>query len=150
MHDLNYIRKHSVEFDNALNKRGIKPYSSKIKTIDEEKRKAQTTLQNILAERNNLSKEVGILKTKKQKVDKILKKVEKLKVEISSLKELEKIKDDELQAILSSLPNIPAEDIPVGFDEKDNIELKKWGNKPVFSFQLAVSLKLVLDETLIT
>ena len=135
MHDLNYIRNHPVEFDNSLNKRGIKPYSSKIKTIDEEKRKAQTTLQNILAERNNLSKEVGVLKSKKQKVDEILKKVEKLKVEISTLKELEKIKDEELQAILSSLPNIPAEDIPIGLNEKDNIELKKWGNKPVFSFQ---------------
>ena len=36
MHDLNYIRNHPVEFDNSLNKRGIKPYSSKIKTIDED------------------------------------------------------------------------------------------------------------------
>ena len=68
MHDLNYIRNHPVEFDNLLKKRGLNPCSEKIKKIDEEKRKAQTVLQNILAERNNLSKEIGILKSKKQKL----------------------------------------------------------------------------------
>ena len=135
MHDLNYIRDYPVAFDNSLKKRGLGSFSDKIIKIDEAKRKAQTTLQNILAERNNLSKEIGILKSKKKKVDIVLKKVEKLKIEISTLKELEKIKDEELQAILSNLPNIPADDIPVGFKEKDNNELKKWGKKPNFSFQ---------------
>ena len=134
MHDLNYIRDYPVAFDNSLKKRGLESCSAKIIKIDEAKRKAQTTLQNILAERNNLSKEIGILKSKKKKVDIVLKKVEKLKIEISTLKELEKIKDEELQAILSNLPNIPADDIPVGFSEKDNNELKKWGKKPNFSF----------------
>ena len=46
---------------------------------DGEKRKTQTILQNILSERNNLSKEIGILKSKKQNIDNVLKKVEKLK-----------------------------------------------------------------------
>ena len=66
MHDLNYIRDYPVAFDNSLKKRGLESCSAKIIKIDEAKRKAQTTLQNILAERNNLSKEIGILKSKKK------------------------------------------------------------------------------------
>ena len=103
--------------------------------IDEEKRNTQTVLQNILAERNNLSKEIGILKSKNKILTSVVKKVEKLKDQISNLKELEKIKDDELKAILTRIPNIPAKDIPSGKNEKDNVEYKQWGNKPKFNFK---------------
>ena len=50
------------------------------------------------------------------------------------MKELEKIKNEELNAILTRIPNIPAKDIPSGKNEKDNIEYKKWGKKPEFKF----------------
>lgn len=135
MHDINYIRDNPIEFDNALKKRGENNYSKKILKIDEEKRKAQTLLQELLAERNQLSKEIAILKSNKKESSKIINKVEKLKIQISSLKELEKIKNDELKSIISRLPNIPLEDVPIGFSEKDNIEVKKWGNKKKFTFQ---------------
>ncbi len=137
MHDINYIRNHPIEFDNGIKHRGEKPCSEKILIIDEEKRKAQTQLQKLLAERNALSKEIGILKSKNKASDNLvnINKVEKLKNQITSLKELEKIKDDELQAIISRIPNIPFEDVPLGFLEKDNKEIKKWGNKPKFTFK---------------
>ena len=135
MHDINYIRNNPIEFDNAIKQRGDNPCSKIILNIDEEKRKTQTHLQQLLAERNILSKEIGILKSKNQKVNEIINKVETLKDQITSLRELEKIKDDELQAIISRIPNMPLEDVPIGFSEKDNREIKKWGNKNKFSFQ---------------
>jgi len=135
MHDINFIRKNPIEFDNFIKQRGEKPCSEKILIIDQEKRKAQTHLQELLAERNLLSKKIGLLKSQNQESKEIINKVEILKNQISTLKELEKIKDDELQAILTRLPNIASKDVPIGFAEENNMEIKKWGNKPKFSFQ---------------
>ena len=66
MHDINFIRNNPVQFDNAMKSRGVDPCVDKVIKIDVEKRNTQTVLQNILAEKNILSKEIGILKTKKQ------------------------------------------------------------------------------------
>ena len=135
MHDINFIRNNPVLFDNAMKSRNLDPCANQIKKIDEEKRNTQTVLQNILAEKNNLSKEIGILKSKKKDTTSAVEKVEKLKDQIFNLKELEKIKDDELKAILTRIPNIPAKDIPSGTNENDNVEYKQWGNKPKFEFK---------------
>jgi len=127
MHDINFIRTNPVEFDNRIKLRGIKHCAEKINKIDEERRNTQTVLQNILAERNILSKKIGEIKSKKEDATVIIKKVEKLKDQISSLKELEKIKEDELNAILCRIPNLPSKDVPVGDNEKDNTQYKIWG-----------------------
>ena len=60
--------------------------------------------------------------------------MEELKNSISSLKELELLKDDELNAILSRLPNLPDKSTPVGINEEENVFYKKWGDKPSFNF----------------
>ena len=71
MHDINFIRENPIEFDNFIKQRGEKPCSEKILIIDQEKRKAQTHLQQLLAERNTLSKEIGSLKLQNKKVLKV-------------------------------------------------------------------------------
>ena len=134
MHNINFIRQNPVLFDNSMKSRGEKPCSELILRIDQDKRSAQTVLQNLLAERNKLSKEIGSLKAKKNDISLELKKVDKIKIEISTLKELEKIKDEELSVILSRLPNIPAENVPFGINETDNVIYREWGEKPKFSF----------------
>ena len=135
MHNINFIRENPIEFDNAMKQRGEQSLSKKILEIDEQKRNTQTLLQNLLAERNALSKEIGKLKTEKKDATKELKKVDNLKNEISNLKELETVKEDELFSILSRLPNIPHSTIPTGLNEKDNVLYREWGNKPDFLFQ---------------
>jgi len=135
MHNINFIRENSIIFDNAMKQRGEVSIAKKIIEIDEEKRKTQTVLQSLLAQRNSLSKEIGNLKSENKDISKKLNKVEKIKDEISSLKEFETIKQEELYTILSRLPNIPADSVPVGSNENDNILYKDWGNKPKFSFK---------------
>jgi seryl-tRNA synthetase len=135
MHDINFIRTNPVEFDNRIKLRGLAHCAEKINKIDEERRNTQTVLQNILAERNILSKKIGEIKSKKKDATVIIKKVEKLKDQISSLKELEKIKEDELSAILCRIPNLPSKDVPVGDNEKNNTQYKIWGDKPKFTFK---------------
>ncbi len=135
MHDINFIRTNPVEFDNRIKLRGLTNCAEKINKIDEERRNTQTVLQNILAERNILSKKIGEIKSKKKDATVIIKKVEKLKDQISSLKELEKIKEDELSAILCRIPNLPSKDVPVGDNEKNNTQYKICGDKPKFTFK---------------
>ena len=137
MHNINFIRDNPIIFDNFMKQRGELPCSTNIIKIDEDKRNTQTVLQNLLAERNKLSKEIGILKSqnKNSEVENILKRVEKIKDETSHLKELEKIKEDELHAILSRLPNIPSNTTPQGKSEDDNILYREWGDKTDFKFK---------------
>ncbi len=134
MHNINLIRENPTSFDNAMKQRGEKPCSSKILKLDEDKRNTQTILQNLQAERNQLSKQIGLLKSENKEVNEKLNRVEKIKEETLALKELEKVKEDEFFAILSKLPNIPSNTTPIGNSEEDNILFKEWGKKPSFSF----------------
>ncbi|MBD1147902.1 serine--tRNA ligase [Pelagibacterales bacterium SAG-MED31] len=135
MHNINYIRENPTEFDNSMKTRGEKPIAYKIINIDKEKREAQTVMQNLLAERNQLSKIIGKLKSEKKDTINEMAKVEDLKNNINTLKELETLKDDELKAILSRLPNIPDSSTPIGAYEEENVFYREWGNKPNFDFE---------------
>ena len=125
MHNISFIRDNPVIFDNAMRQRGEKNFSKKILEIDEKKRNTQTILQLLLAERNILSKSIGELKNKKKDVSSELKKVEEIKTKILNLKELETLQNDELQAILTRLPNIPHKSTPIGDNENDNVLYKE-------------------------
>ena len=153
MHNLNYIRENPTAFDNAMQQRGEDVFSKKIIEIDKQKRETQTILQKLLSEKNILSKEIGKLKAENKQITKLLKKVEGIKVEISTLKELETIKDDELKNILTRLPNIPDQSTPYGKNESDNVLYKSWGKKPIFEFtplkhfEIGENLNLMNFET---
>jgi len=134
MHNINYIRENPISFDNSMNERGEKACSSQILKIDEDKRNTQTILQSLLATKNQLSNQIGLLKSQNKDFSKIRSKVEKIKDEITVLKELEKIKEDELFVFLSRLPNIASDSTPHGLVEKDNVLYREWGEKPNFSF----------------
>ena len=142
MHNINYIRDNSIEFDNAMSLRGEKAISSKIIEIDRIKRETQTVLQNLLSEKNTLSKTIGNLKGKNEDAKKEISKVEELKIKINSLKELETIKENELNSILIRLPNIPHKTVPNGKDETDNKLYREWGSKPEFNFKPKVHYEI--------
>ena len=100
MHNINYIRDNPAEFDNFMKTRGENPIANKIIEIDRVKRETQTVLQNLLAERNQISKSIGQLKSQKKDASKEMEKVEDIKNKVNTLKELETLKDDELKSIL--------------------------------------------------
>ncbi|MBI28857.1 MAG: Serine--tRNA ligase [Alphaproteobacteria bacterium MarineAlpha5_Bin11] len=145
MHNIEYIRNHPQEFDNALIKRGLKATSEIILKIDSEKRKSQTMLQKLQEERNILSKKIG--ESKKNNVDSSdeLSRIEELKKEMSAIKELENIKNDELKAILSNIPNLVDDDVPIGDNEKSNLEIRKWGNTKEFNFKVKTHYEIGED-----
>src|SRR5690606_16488265 len=82
------------------------------------------------------SKEIGELKRQKQDASHVLLKVEAIKSDIPALElKLGKI-DEKINKELIVLPNIPADDVPVGKDESANIEIKKWGTIRHFDFEV--------------
>ncbi len=153
MHNINFIRENPTEFDNYMKQRGEKPISNKILELDKVKRETQTVLQNLLAERNSISKSIGKLKSENKDASSEMSKVDEIKNKINNLKELETIKDEELKSILSRLPNIADKTVPIGSNEADNTKYREWGEKPGFDFnpkthfELGENLGLMNFET---
>jgi seryl-tRNA synthetase len=126
MHNIKDIRDNIDNFEKSLLKRNIKIEKANIGNLDKENRKLIQDKELLEKEKKNISK------TKDQnlfeKSKEISKKIEKLSRDQSEIK----IK---LDTILSSLPNIPLDDVPVGEDENSNVEIKKFGEIKKFDFK---------------
>ena len=137
MHDIRFIRENPQAFDAGLARRGLEPLSAKILELDSAKRAVATELQQSLARRNEASKAIGQAMAQKD-----MEKAEALKAEVATLKDslpaLEE-KDREagaaLDAMLSAIPNLPADDVPEGPDESANVEVSRWGTPRSFDFE---------------
>ena len=130
MHDLKYIREHPEEFDAAMQRRGAEAVSAKLLEADAARRAAQTAFQDMQERRNALSREIGKVKKEGGEADALMAEVQGLKDGIVGEESKERDQAAALQAILQELPNIPAEDVPDGVDENDNVEVRVVGDKP--------------------
>ena len=137
MHDIAFIRANPAAFDAALARRGLEPQADRIVALDAKKREAATRVQQAQSRRNEASKAIGQAMGQGDE-----KKAEALKAEVAEIKasmpeweEAETAAGEELQGLLAILPNLPAEDVPEGADEADNVELHSWGTKRDFGFE---------------
>ncbi len=133
MHDIKYIRSNPDAFDAALAKRGLPAKSAEILKLDEAKRARQTELQELLAKRNGFAKAIGETKRKGENADAIMAEAKATNDTIAKM-EVSLGEHDELDTILETLPNLPADDVPVGSDEHGNKEVRVVGTKPTFDF----------------
>ncbi len=103
--------------------------------VDKKWRESQAQLNNLRKERNELTLEITKLKKETKPASKQLKEAEKVADEIKDLE----VKFEEYQTkernLLMSIPNILHESVPVGKDENDNVEIRKWGKQPKFDFE---------------
>jgi seryl-tRNA synthetase len=116
MHDIRSIRDNPDAFDAALAKRGGETASSDILVLDALWRGLAQSLQTALARRNDASKAIGAAMAAKDaaKAESLKSEVSALKGEIAELEIGERVAQAALQDRLASLPNLPAEDVPVG------------------------------------
>ena len=135
MHDLKYIRENAESFDNEMARRGLEKQSPAILKLDEERRNTQTAMQELQAERNAKSKEVGVLKSKGENADELMQAVANMKDELAELENVERELSEKLNMALSVLPNIMYPDIPTGADEEDNELIRTVGEAPTFDFE---------------
>lgn len=136
MHDIRAIRENPAVFDAALARRGNAPVSSDILSLDTDRRACIQATEAAQAEQNKASKLVGAAKAKgdEAEFDRLRALVSEKKVEMASLGEEAKAKDEALADMLMGIPNLPFDDTPDGANENDNVEVHRWGTPREFNF----------------
>ena len=136
MHDLRFIRENPGDFDAALSKRGVEPASAGLLALDEERREVTTRLQAAQGRRNEASKAIGqaMGRGDKDEAEALKSEVAQIKADMPVLEDRDRTLGDELRSALAGLPNTPAEDVPEGADESDNVEITSWGTPRDFAF----------------
>ncbi len=137
MHDIAFIRANPAAFDAALARRGLEPQADRIVALDAKKREAATRVQQAQSRRNEASKAIGqaMGRGDEEKAEALKAEVAEIKASMPEWEEAETAAGEELQGLLAILPNLPAEDVPEGADEADNVELHSWGTKRDFGFE---------------
>ncbi|MGH6892619.1 MAG: serine--tRNA ligase [Dongiaceae bacterium] len=134
MFDVKWIRENPAAFDRGRARRNLPPLAAEIVALDARRRAAQTSWQEMQARRNELSKQIGQLKSKGQDAAAVMAEVAALKDKMAEAEAAEQAAAKELDGLLASIPNLPADDVPEGLDEKSNREEHVVGDKPNFAF----------------
>jgi len=128
MHDIRALRENPALYDAAWARKGLGPQAQKIIDLDAKLRAASTAKQEAEAQRNAASKAIGQAKAQKNEAE-----AERLMTQVAALKQrIEETSADEAKwqkerdDLLSSLPNLPAPDVPDGADEHGNVEVRRW------------------------
>jgi len=135
MHDLNYFRNHLDAVLDRLATRGFSIDRGQFRQLDHDRRAAMTESQTLAAQINAESKEIGKLRQAGADTAPQQEKVKQLKQRVAELEISVQALDDQFQKILQGIPNLPHESVPVGRDEKDNVEVRKEGAPPAFAFE---------------
>ena len=126
MHNIKEIRNDIEAFKEALDKRFLDLNVDNILTLDENNRK-------YIQQRENLEKEKKDISKLKDKT--LFEKSKNITIEIEKINKLQTVVREQLETILSSIPNIPYSDVPIGKDESSNVEISKSGTIPNFTFK---------------
>ncbi len=132
MLDLKLIRAQPDIVDLAFQRRGKPLVSAEILALDTKHRAALTELQTCQTNRNALAKQFGEAKRKGEDTTALSANSDRLKTEISKWEKEVEAYERDLQDLLSSLPNLPANDVPEGTDESQNKVVRTVGTLPTF------------------
>lgn len=153
MLDISWLRAHTDLAKERLLKRNKYPLTliDDLLALDDSRKRLQTELDNTLAETNATSKEIGKLMGQGQRdaAEAMKQQVAALKVRSTELEQEHTRVQEEIKNILLGIPNLPQTLVPQGKDAADNIEVRKGGANPVFSFsplphwELAAKYKLI-------
>jgi len=136
MHDIRAIRENPAALDAALARRGDAPVSAAVLELDAARRGKISAAEAAQAEQNAASKLVGAAKAKgdEAEFERLRALVGEKKAEVATMQAEAKELDAQLTDMLARIPNTPADDVPDGADEADNVEVNRWGEIPAFGF----------------
>ncbi|MBA4783268.1 MAG: serine--tRNA ligase [Rhizobiales bacterium] len=137
MLDIKWIRDNPELLDAALKARGAGPMAADLVHLDNRRRAHLTALQDAQEKRNLASREIGKAKASGDEAaaEKAISAVAALKSFIQSGEETERALNDEIDKLLSILPNVPLASVPVGASEADNVLYRSHGVKPALPFK---------------
>ncbi|MEO0801392.1 MAG: serine--tRNA ligase [Cyanobacteria bacterium J06642_2] len=134
MLDIKLLRDHPDFAREALAKRGADERVDEAIALDKEGRQTETERSQLQSQGNDIGKQVGAAirggaDPKGADVTALRDKGAQIKQAIAALEEREREIDDQLRALLLQMPNVPLDAVPVGKDETDNVEIKRWGEE---------------------
>ncbi len=135
MFDIRFIRENPDAFDKGLARRGLPARAGELVALDAKRRAALTAAQEIQTRRNALSKQIGQIKSKGGDASEIMAQVAKDKDSQAAAEAEAADISAALDTVLSTLPNLPADDVPEGADEAANVEARRVGDLPKFNFK---------------
>lgn len=135
MLDIKKIRVNPDEVVKALEKRHGNFPIDQVLELDEERRKILVQVEDMKAEQNRVSKEIPKLKKEGKDVAPIFEEMKTLSEKVKELDTKVKDIDDQLKNFLLQIPNTPHESVVEGMSDEDNIEMRKFGEPKVFSFE---------------
>jgi len=151
MLDPKFIRENLEKVEEAIRKKRVEVDLRRWLTLDEKRRELQQKLESKRAEQNEASKKIAQAeKEEKKEMIKVMSNVKKEVQEIDS--KLDKVKE-RWEELLMNVPNICSPNMPEGKSDKDNMEIKKWGEIREFDFdikdhvQLGTALNIIDIET---
>jgi len=138
MLDLNYVRENLDQVRAKLQSRGV-PASALEDFVqaDTERRRVIAESDQLNAQRNAASREIGLLmkEGRRDQAEGRRAEVNALKERIAELDQLRDAAEARMRDMLATLPNVPDDSVPVGKDDSENVEVRRWGTRPEFRFE---------------
>ncbi|HLW54892.1 MAG TPA: serine--tRNA ligase [Candidatus Angelobacter sp.] len=136
MLDLAFVREHLSDVEAMLRRRGMDPAQvlGGFRAADERRRQLITRAETLKAQRNRLSEEIPKLKKAGQDATAVMEQSKALREQGDTLEKQAGESDQELRNLLAVIPNMLHESVPTGHSSDDNVEVRRWGTPPEFSF----------------
>lgn len=136
MLDIKYLREHFPEVKQKLQHRGEDLTDfERFEELDQKRRKLIVETEQLKGKRNETSQQIAVLKREKKDADDLISGMRAVGDQIKKLDDELRQVDESMEQLMLSIPNIPHESVPVGETEEDNVEIRKWGSLPEFSFE---------------
>jgi len=138
MLDIKFVRANPEKLKEALDKRGYQIDFEEFLSLEKERLALLREIEQKRAIRNSVSQEIARIKKLKsdnETIDKLIVEMRKLGDELGSIEEKLREIEDKVQNFLLFLPNIPHHSVPLGKDENENVEIRRWGELPHFDFE---------------
>lgn len=135
MLDAKFVREHVDIVKKFLENRNYSLPLDKFLEFEEQRRLLLRESEELRNKRNVVSEEIGKLRTQKQDASRLIEEMKLVSDRIKEMDEKIKILEENTNEFLLNVPNIPHESVPVGKDETENVEIKKWGELRRFDFE---------------
>ncbi|WP_299203131.1 serine--tRNA ligase [uncultured Amphritea sp.] len=135
MLDPKFLRANPEEVAQLLLKKGYKFPVDEFNALENQRRDVQVESERLQNERNIRSKNIGKAKAAGEDIEPLLAEVSTLGEQLDAAKEQLKVVQEQMDALLMGMPNIPHESVPAGLSEDDNIEIRKWGVPAQLDFE---------------
>lgn len=147
MLDIRFVRENQDAVAAAMEARNAHWDKDRFAELDSERKAAISEEESLQAERNSLSKQIGALmgEGRKDEAEAVKEQVREINEKLAAATERREAVDGEMNKILVSTPNMPSDTTPVGKDENDNPEVRRWGTPREFDFEAKAHWDLGAD-----